>query len=84
MELVFQKTAVHRKRPAQHEIHDSNRRFAKPPASDHDAHRALREDKDLRQILAYRVSRKVTASLTMDLPLFAPESMNTTAYSALP
>ncbi|WP_118186248.1 ISNCY family transposase, partial [Paraburkholderia phosphatilytica] len=46
-------------------IADFNRRFAKPPASDHDAHRALRADEDLRQILAYRVPRKVTASLTV-------------------
>jgi transposase len=44
---------------------DFNRRFAKPPASDHNAHRALRADEDLRQILAYRVPRKVTASLTV-------------------
>ena len=46
-------------------IADFNRRFAKPPASDHNAHRALREDEDLRPILAYRVPRKVTASLTV-------------------
>jgi transposase len=46
-------------------IADFNRRFAKPPASDHNAHRVLREDEDLRQILAYRVPRKVTASLTV-------------------
>jgi hypothetical protein len=36
------------------------------------------------QVIDQSMPRKVTASLTMDLPLFAPESMNTTAYSALP
>ena len=46
-------------------IADFNRRFAKPPASDHNAHRVLREDEDLRQVLAYRVPRKVTHSLTV-------------------
>jgi transposase len=46
-------------------IADFNRRFAKSPASDHDAHRGLREDEDLRQVLAYRVPRKVTHSLTV-------------------
>ncbi|WP_238539575.1 ISNCY family transposase [Burkholderia sp. KJ006] len=46
-------------------IVDFNRRFAKPPASDYNAHRPLRDDEDLRQILAYRVPRKVTNSLTV-------------------
>jgi transposase len=46
-------------------IADFNRRFAKPPASDHNTHRPLRDDEDLRQILAYRVPRKVTNSLTV-------------------
>jgi transposase len=46
-------------------IADFNRRFAKAPKSDHDAHRPLRPDEDLRQILAYRVPRKVTNSLTV-------------------
>jgi len=46
-------------------VADFNRRFAKPPASDRNAHRRLREDEDLRQVLAYRVPRKVTNSLTV-------------------
>ncbi|MFM0758548.1 transposase, partial [Paraburkholderia strydomiana] len=46
-------------------IADFNRRFAKPPASGHNAHRGLREDEDLRQVLAYRVPRKVTHALTV-------------------
>jgi transposase len=46
-------------------VADFNRRFARPPASDHNAHRGLREDEDLRQVLAYRVPRKVTNSLTV-------------------
>ncbi|MGF6736863.1 hypothetical protein OKW47_000609 [Paraburkholderia atlantica] len=35
-------------------IADFNRRFGKPPRSDYDAHRPLRDDEDLRQILATR------------------------------
>ena len=31
-------------------IADFNRRFGKPPRSDHNAHRTLRADEDLRQI----------------------------------
>ncbi|WP_186149235.1 ISNCY family transposase [Burkholderia gladioli] len=46
-------------------IADFNRRFAKPPASDYNAHRPIREDEDLRQILAYRVPRKITNALTV-------------------
>lgn len=46
-------------------IADFNRRFAKPPKSDHNAHRPLREDEDLREILAHRVARKVSNSLTL-------------------
>jgi len=46
-------------------IADFNRRFAKPPKSDHDAHRPVREDEDLRQILAYRVPRKISNALTV-------------------
>ncbi|VVE59284.1 ISNCY family transposase [Pandoraea sputorum] len=46
-------------------IADFNRRFGKPPKSDYDAHRALREDEDLRQILAHRVARKVSNALTV-------------------
>jgi transposase len=46
-------------------IADFNRRFGKPPRSDHDAHRALHVDENLRQILAYRVPRKVSNALTV-------------------
>lgn len=46
-------------------IADFNRRFGKPPRSGHDAHRPLRADEDLRQILAYRVARKVSNALTV-------------------
>jgi hypothetical protein len=38
-------------------IADFNRRFGKPPRSDHNAHRPLHADGDLRQILAWRVPR---------------------------
>jgi hypothetical protein len=46
-------------------IADFNRRFGKPPRSDHDAHRPLHGDEDLRQILAYRVSRRISNALTV-------------------
>ena len=46
-------------------IADFNRRFGKPPRSDYNAHRPLRADEDLRQILAYRVARKVSNALTV-------------------
>lgn len=46
-------------------VADFNRRFARAAASDHNAHRPVRDDEDLRQILAYRVPRKVTNALTV-------------------
>lgn len=46
-------------------IADFNRRFGKPPRSDYNAHRPLRADEDLGQILAWRVPRRVTKSLTV-------------------
>nr|WP_051062049.1 ISNCY family transposase [Paraburkholderia kururiensis] len=46
-------------------VADFNRRFAWAAASDHNAHRPVRDDEDLRQILAYRVPRKVTNALTV-------------------
>lgn len=46
-------------------IADFNWRFGKPPRSDHDAHRSLRADEDLRQILSYRVPRRVSNALTV-------------------
>ncbi|MGF6447593.1 hypothetical protein QF002_008469 [Paraburkholderia youngii] len=46
-------------------IADFNRRFGKPPRSDYDAHRPLHADEDLRQILAYRVPRRISNALTV-------------------
>ncbi|MBN3851717.1 ISNCY family transposase [Paraburkholderia sp. Ac-20342] len=46
-------------------IADFNRRFGRPPKSDHDAHRPLHSDEDLRQILAYRVPRRISNALTV-------------------
>jgi hypothetical protein len=46
-------------------IAEFNQRFGKPPKSDYDAHRPLCANEDLRQILAYRVPRKVTNALTV-------------------
>ncbi|CAN7748904.1 ISNCY family transposase [Paraburkholderia hospita] len=42
-----------------------NARFAKPPKSDFDAHRSLRADESLDQVLTWREPRKVTKSLTV-------------------
>jgi hypothetical protein len=46
-------------------IAEFNQRFGKVPRSDHDAHRVLCAEDDLRQILSYRVPRKVTNALTV-------------------
>ncbi|WP_347557360.1 ISNCY family transposase [Robbsia sp. KACC 23696] len=46
-------------------IADYNRRFGKPPKSDHDAHRSVRNDEILSSILTVRVLRKVTQTLTV-------------------
>lgn len=46
-------------------IADYNRRFGKPPRSDYDAHRVVRDDELLASILTVRVLRKVTNSLTV-------------------
>ncbi len=46
-------------------IAEFNWRFGKRPKSDYDAHRPMRANEDLRQILAYRMSRKVTNALTV-------------------
>lgn len=42
-----------------------NARFAKPPLSDFDAHRPLRDDEDLDQLLTWRETRRVSKSLTV-------------------
>ncbi|WP_322093918.1 ISNCY family transposase [Paraburkholderia bannensis] len=42
-----------------------NARFAKPPKRDFDAHRALRTDENLDEVLTWREPRKVTKSLTV-------------------
>lgn len=46
-------------------IADFNRRFAKPPRNDWNAHRPLREDEDLRVIFTWRDQRKVSHVLTL-------------------
>ncbi len=46
-------------------IAEFNQRFGKLPRNDHDAHRALCADDDLRQILGYRLPRKVINALTV-------------------
>ncbi|KVT41313.1 ISNCY family transposase [Burkholderia ubonensis] len=42
-----------------------NARFAKPPRSDFNAHRSLRDDEDLDTLLTWRETRRVTKSLTV-------------------
>ena len=44
---------------------DYNRRFAKPPRSEVDVHRPLRQDEDLDRIFTVRVLRKVSHVLTL-------------------
>jgi hypothetical protein len=44
---------------------DFNRRFAKPPRSDVDVHRLVREDEDLDLIFTARQLRKVSHVLTL-------------------
>jgi transposase len=46
-------------------IADFNRRFAKPPRNDWNAHRPLREDEDLDVIFTWREPRKVSHVLTL-------------------
>jgi hypothetical protein len=46
-------------------IADYNRRFAKPPRNDFNAHRSLRDDENLDLILTFREPRKVSQSLTL-------------------
>jgi len=46
-------------------IVDYNRRFAKPPRNDFNAHRPLRDDEDLNLIFTVREPRKVSNSLTL-------------------
>ncbi len=46
-------------------IEDFNTRFAKPPRSDHDAHRPVREDEDLELILSIQEERKISQELTI-------------------
>ncbi len=46
-----------------------NARFAKPPRSDFDAHRALRADESLDTVLTWREPRKVTKALTVQYDL---------------
>lgn len=46
-------------------IADYNRRFAKPPRNDFDAHRPIRADEDLDLIFTWREPRKVSHVLTL-------------------
>jgi hypothetical protein len=46
-------------------IADYNRRFAKPPAVAYDAHRPLRRDDDLTQILTLQTTRRISRQLTV-------------------
>jgi transposase len=46
-------------------IDDFNRRFAKPPRNDFNAHRLVREDEDLELIFTVREPRKVSHVLTL-------------------
>ncbi|MBK4737367.1 ISNCY family transposase [Noviherbaspirillum pedocola] len=46
-------------------VADYNRRFAKPPRNDFDAHRPLRDDEDLDLIFTERQPRRVSHSLTL-------------------
>lgn len=46
-------------------IADYNRRFAKPPRNDWDAHRSLHEDEGLDVIFTWREPRKVSHVLTL-------------------
>lgn len=46
-------------------IKDFNRRFAKPPRNDFDAHRALRHDENMDSIFTVREPRRLTRSLTL-------------------
>lgn len=48
-----------------HYIADHNARFAKPPKSDHDAHRLMRDDEDLDAIFTWREPRCVSQNLTI-------------------
>lgn len=46
-------------------IADFNRRFAKPPRNDWNAHRPIRQDEDLDRIFTFREKRKVSHVLTL-------------------
>ena len=46
-------------------ITDYNRRFAKPPRNDFNAHRPLRADEDLNLIFAVREKRRISSRLTL-------------------
>src|SRR5207247_335204 len=46
-------------------IADYNRRFAKPPAVAHDAHRPLRPDDDLSELFTLQAPRRISRQLTV-------------------
>ena len=61
-------------------IADYNRRFAKPPRNDFDAHRPVREDENLDWIFTWRELRKVSHVLTLqyDKTVYLLEDSKTT------
>jgi hypothetical protein len=46
-------------------IDSYNARFGRTPMSDHDAHRPVRKDEDLKQILCWQEDRKISKELTV-------------------
>ena len=46
-------------------IKDYNRRFGKPPKSDHDAHRPLQTNEDLKEIFSWQEERTLSHNLTV-------------------
>jgi hypothetical protein len=46
-------------------IDSYNARFGRDPMSDHDAHRPVRKDEDLEQILCWQEDRKISKELTV-------------------
>jgi hypothetical protein len=51
---------------------DYNRRFGKPPKSDHDSHRPLRPSDDLDEIFTWQEERKVTNNLVLHYKRHVP------------
>ncbi len=64
-------------------MEDYNKRFAKAPRSDHDAHRPLRSDEDLALIFTWQEDRKVSKELTLHYRrgLYLIESSQTSTHT---